>query len=198
MNLFKISVLKVCCYTCLLSLLLNQQVSAQFTNADGDLKYSRHYFDGTIFTAFERGEYLLNSEPATYTDFIVGLQGKIGMDIILKRIHEKSYLRLNWVRLGIFGGEGSGFILSPLHLGLGHQFRISEKFAIEPKCTGGLYIGTDDVIHPSLEFDYLVLPAVSFVFSNLISIELEYVHRRNFVGFSGQFNYLGLSLGMLM
>src|SRR5690606_38201481 len=129
---------------------------------------------------------------------VFGVQMKFGNDFMLRPIHENLYLRLNWARLGLILGDASGLILSPLHVGMGYQLKLSKNLTLEPKITGGIYIGTDDILYPSLEYDYGVVPALSIVSKKAISIEVEWIRRRSFLGYSGQLNYLNLSIGSII
>jgi hypothetical protein len=150
----------------------------------------RFYLDLSAYSAWK-------GDLSNIGSGVFGVQMKFGNDFMLKPIHENLYVRLNWLRLGLILGDASGLILTPLHAGVGYQLKLSKNLTLEPKFTGGLYIGTDDILYPSLEFDYAVVPALSIVSKKSFSIEVEWIRRRNFLGpFSG--SYLNLSFGSII
>ena len=174
---------------------INAQISDR-NDVDQNATNSRFYFDGGLFGAYESGKFTdHDGVEKHYLIGVFGIQTKFGNDFILNSINENFYFRLNWIRLGIYVGDGSGLTFSPLHLGLGYRLKTPSGFSFEPKITGGLYVGTDDIIHPDIEFDYAIVPAITFLFPKGFSIEIEWTPRRNFLGYSGQFNYFGLLFG---
>lgn len=174
-----------------LCLFIHYQANTQIIDKDSSNVSKcnkRFYMDFSAFGAW-------NGKINDIQSGVFGVQMKFGNDFKLRPIHENLYFRLNWLRLGLILGDGSGLILTPLHIGLGYQQKLSKNLTLEPKISGGMYLGTDDILVPSFEFDFGVIPALSIVTRNNFIFEVEYVRRKNFLGYTGQMSYLNLSLG---
>lgn len=124
-----------------------------------------------------------------------GLQFKIGNNWLLKkRKRSATFLRLTWVRLGV---QPFGLILTPLHLGAGLNYDLSETKSLELSLNGGLVITTDDILHPDIEFNYLVMPEIKINLRSF-SIGAEYsfrTFRDNFGDPTNRWHYIGLTIG---
>lgn len=152
-------------------------------------KYYRFYSETVFFVGMEN---------VGSNSFGGGLQYKLGNKWYLNKNCFHGFLKLTWFRLGIYGGEASGLILTPAILGIGHQFGITDNFSIEPSVNSGIIIGTDDLLGPSWEFEWAVIPDLFFSF-NRFRIGIEYTFKRIISKSSneviGHFHYFGLVVG---
>ena len=127
-----------------------------------------------------------------------GPQFKIGNNWFFKRSGDNAFVfQLTWIRLGILAGDGSAFLFSPAHVGLGYRKHYSEQFSIEPMLSAGLLLGTDDVVVPDLEYDYAVYPSLKFNWTNF-TLGAEYtfkIETSNYLGNKRVYHYLGITLG---
>lgn len=130
-----------------------------------------------------------------------GIQLKGGNNWYLRKGKFTGILRLTWLRLGIYGGEASGIILTPLHVGIGHHFQIGRKFSIEPMISGGMAIGTDDILGPDWVFEYALIEEIKFNYNNFV-LGLEYCTKPILSPSTqekkGRFHYFGISFGCLL
>ncbi len=152
----------------------------------------RFFMDGNPFFALST-----RSNNPSSVSFGAGATFRAGNNWFFKTKRHYGVFRLTWLRIGLHGGDGSGFILAPANVGIGPRFLINDKVSIEPMISGGLLMITDDVIAPTLEFSYLVLPELKInVNSFTIGAEYSFRAEKSSSGMTrGYLHYVGFSIG---
>jgi hypothetical protein len=150
-----------------------------------------------VITNLSPGVNMISNSP----DFGGGIQIKGGNNWYLRKGKFTGILRLTWLRLGIYGGEASGIILTPLHVGIGCHFQTKEKFSIEPMQSGGIVTGTDDILATDWVIEYAFIEEIKFNFNNFV-LGLEYSTKPMISPSTqekkGRFHYFGISIGHLL
>lgn len=127
------------------------------------------------------GEY--GNVAQNYVDQYVGPQLKIGSSWHLVRGNFRGFLRLTWLRAGIIAGDGLVICSAPLHLGLGHNFLVSENFSIDLLASGGLLVIGPGFLSDYVGLSYGLAPEIKFNIRNLV-ISAEYSLKRTDHNFS--------------
>lgn len=157
----------------------------------------KYFFDFTPFIGINDPV----GKKVNTPDYGGGIQIKGGNNWYLRKGKFTGILRLTWLRLGIYGGEASGIILTPLHVGIGCHFQIKENFSIEPMLSGGIVTGTDDILGPSWVIEYAFIEEIKFNFNNFV-LGLEYSTKPMISPSTqekkGRFHYFGISIGHLL
>lgn len=130
--------------------------------------------------------------------FVGGLQGKMGNNWYLDKGKFHGILKLTWLRGGLFAGEdGNGLFISPLNVGVGHRFLLTENISIDPSVSFAGFLISDDLLAPDWYITAAFVPELAVNFRYL-SFAFEYSHR-SYVGYysndiAGYYRYLGFSL----
>lgn len=182
---------------CMLCIFINKP---SYIKAQTDLnkqKLNTFFVDGMTFVSIVRKNVISIPDNATIVSSEIGggVQFKAGNNWYLQRGKFNGILRLTWVRLGVYH---YGFIASPLHLGLGHHFKINDKFSIEPMVSGGAVVVTDDMLNPGWVINYGILPEIKFNINRfVIGVEYSFRNLSKSASHSQQrrLHYVALSFG---
>ncbi len=145
-------------------------------------------------TQLSSGNYYGTNE----TRFGGGFQYRVGNNFLLPNNHNNIFLRLTWLRIGIYGIGGAGFLVSPLNLGLGKLIPIGKSSSFQPMLTGAFVMISDDIIYPDTWGASGTLIAEAKFKFNRFNIGAEYSWRPVSVKNTlkkAYYHYIGLSMG---
>lgn len=156
-----------------------------------ELHLSRFFSDCSLFGVSEFGVNQYNEMMRTSQ--FVGTQFRIGNNWHLLAGDFRGILRLTWIRVAFAAGDdGALFSFAPLHLGLGHNFRVSDRFSIELMASGGLLIIGPGFMNDYVELNYGIVPELKFNIKNMV-IGLEYSFKSD--RFDLNYHYYALGFG---